>query len=49
MIRDDQQRVLLFDLDRTIQSITATTTPDNADLLRLTGIYHNLVRRWAEV
>lgn len=49
MVRDDQQRALLFDLDRTIQSITATTAPDNPDLLRLTGIYHNLVRRWAEI
>ena len=49
MIRDDQQRGLLFDLDQTIQSIAKTKAPDDSDLLRLTSIYHNLVRRWADV
>jgi len=49
MIRDEQQRSLLFDLDQTIQSIAATKAPNDPDLIRLTGIYHNLVRRWAAV
>jgi PKHD-type hydroxylase len=49
MIREHQQRGLLFDLDQTIQSITATKTPDDPDLIRLTAVYHNLVRLWASV
>jgi PKHD-type hydroxylase len=49
MIRDDQQRGLLFDLDQTIQSIAKTKAPNDPDLLRLTSVYHNLVRRWADV
>jgi PKHD-type hydroxylase len=49
MIRNDQERSLLFDLDQTIQSIAQTKAPDDADLVRLTGVYHNLVRRWAIV
>jgi PKHD-type hydroxylase len=43
MIRDDGQRTLLFDLDLAIQRING----ENA--VPLTGIYHNLLRRWADV
>ncbi len=46
MVRDDGERTILFDLDRSIQELNATV-PGNADVLRLTGIYHNLLRRWA--
>lgn len=49
MIRDDHQRGLLYDLDQTIQSIGRTRARDDADLLRLTQVYHNLVRCWAQV
>jgi PKHD-type hydroxylase len=48
MVRDDGERTLLFDLDQSIQSLTAARTPPEA-LLPLTGIYHNLLRRWASV
>ncbi|MEP6945904.1 MAG: Fe2+-dependent dioxygenase [Acidobacteriota bacterium] len=48
MIRDDGQRTLLFDLDSSIQRLTIDT-PDHPSVVQLTGIYHNLLRRWAEV
>lgn len=48
MVRDDGARELLFDLDQSIQSLTAARGADDADTIRLSGVYHNLVRRWAE-
>ena len=47
MVRDDAQRTLLFDLDSTIQQI-AREAPDHPAAVRLTGIYHNLLRQWAD-
>ena len=48
MIRDDGERTLLFDLDMAIQRLGAET-PDSPSVVQLTGVYHNLLRRWAEV
>jgi PKHD-type hydroxylase len=48
MIRDDGQRTLLFDLDTSIQRLTADV-PDHPATVQLTGVYHNLLRRWADV
>jgi len=48
MIRDDGDRTLLFDLDVAIQRLNADT-PGSAPAVQLTGVYHNLLRRWAEV
>ena len=47
LIRDDGQRRLLFELDRSIQRLNASDADAEA-LLQLTGVYHNLLRRWAE-
>ena len=47
MVRDDGQRTLLFDLDRAIQSL-AGNEKASAAAVQLTGVYHNLVRRWAD-
>jgi PKHD-type hydroxylase len=49
MIRSEADRAILFDLDTAIQSLTGTTGSDNPDLVRLTCVYHNLLRRWAEI
>lgn len=49
MIRDDGERTMLFDLDQTIQTISAARGADDPDAVRLTGIYHNLIRKWAEL
>lgn len=48
MVRDDGQRTLLFDLDMAIQKI-ASDAPDHPSSVQLTGVYHNLLRRWADV
>ena len=48
MVRDDGARTLLFDLDTAIQRI-AQDVPGHPAGVQLTGVYHNLVRRWAEL
>ena len=48
MVRDDGQRTLLFDLDSAIQRVAAES-PDHPSVIQLTGVYHNLLRRWADV
>jgi PKHD-type hydroxylase len=48
MVRDDGERTLLFDLDSAIQQLTHAN-PDHPTAVPLTGVYHNLMRRWAEV
>jgi len=47
MVRDDAERTLLFDLDTAIQSVNREA-PASQSAVQLTGIYHNLMRRWAE-
>lgn len=47
LVRDDSARRMLFELDGAIQALTAANAEPDA-VLRLTGIYHNLLRRWAE-
>ena len=48
MIRDDGERTLLFDLDVAIQRLNSEVT-NPAPAVQLTGVYHNLLRRWAEI
>jgi PKHD-type hydroxylase len=48
MVRDDGARTLLFDLDSAIQQLT-DGTGEHPAAVPLTGVYHNLLRRWAEV
>lgn len=48
MIRDDGQRSLLFDLDLAIQRLSRDH-PDHPSSVQLTGVYHNLLRQWAEM
>jgi PKHD-type hydroxylase len=48
MVRDNEQRQMLFDLDQSIQSLSAEQGHQNSDVMRLTGIYQNLLRQWAE-
>jgi PKHD-type hydroxylase len=52
MIRDDGQRSLLFDLDLAIQRIgrdLAGNSVGETTSVQLTGVYHNLLRQWAEM
>jgi PKHD-type hydroxylase len=47
MVRDDGERTLLFDLDTAIQRISRDA-PNHPSAVQLTGVYHNLLRRWAD-
>jgi PKHD-type hydroxylase len=47
LVRDGAAREALFDLDQSIQSLSADRGGGDAQVLRLTKVYHNLLRRWA--
>lgn len=49
MVRDDANRHLLFNLDQTIQQLRQTLGDTNVEIIKLTNLYHNLVRKWAEM
>lgn len=47
-VADASARAMLFDLDTSIQSLSARHTPDDPAIDRLVHVYQNLVRRWAQ-
>lgn len=47
LVRDEGERTLLFDLDQAIQGLTRVVPAGDANLLKLTSVYHNLLRRCA--
>ncbi len=49
MVRENEARQSLFDLDCTIQDLAAEKGQGDARVIKLTGLYHNLLRRWADV
>ncbi|RZJ96894.1 MAG: Fe2+-dependent dioxygenase [Brevundimonas sp.] len=49
LIRDDGDREMLFRMDVAIQRVAAEKGPTDQAVIELTGVYHNLLRRWAEV
>jgi PKHD-type hydroxylase len=48
MVRDDGARRILFDLDTAVRAVAAAQGHDARPVIELTGVYHNLLRRWAE-
>ena len=48
MVRDAEARRHLLELDEAVQAISARLGQDDAVVVRLTGLYHNLLRRWAD-
>ena len=48
LVREDSQRSLLLDMDVAIQRLTVQQADDES-LLQLSGVYHNLLRRWSDV
>jgi PKHD-type hydroxylase len=48
MVRDDGERALLFDLDQSVQALGLRLGLADPDVVRLTGLYHNLVRGFAD-
>jgi PKHD-type hydroxylase len=49
MIRDEGERRILFELDQAVQSVAADRGQGDGAVVQLTGVYHNLLRRWADV
>ena len=49
MIRSDEQRRLLFDMDRHLMRLRSEAGEAHPGVIGLTGIYHNLLRMWADV
>jgi PKHD-type hydroxylase len=47
LIRDNEKRALMFDLDMSIMQL-AQDHPDHPSIVQLTSIYHNLLRQWSE-
>lgn len=48
MVRDSDARQILFDLDSAVQSVATDKGHGNRTVIELTGVYHNLLRRWAD-
>ncbi|MGQ2998834.1 Fe2+-dependent dioxygenase [Variovorax sp.] len=48
MVRNDQQRAMLFELDQNIQKLRARLG-ESEETVALTGHYHNLLRLWSEI
>lgn len=48
LVRDETARTSLFDLDQSIQTLATKVGLDDPSIVRLTGVYHNLLRQWAE-
>jgi PKHD-type hydroxylase len=48
LVRDPQQRAMLYDLDRAVQEFTRRHGTTDPEVLTLNGVYHNLLRQWAE-
>jgi PKHD-type hydroxylase len=46
-VRDDAQRTILLDMDAAIRSLAGALGDDKAEVVALTGCYHNLLRQWA--
>ena len=49
MVKSDEQRTLLLNLDRSVQRLAGKLGHTDPEVVSLTGAYHNLMRMWAEV
>jgi PKHD-type hydroxylase len=53
MVRQDAHRTLLFELDESIQRLARSEHATDPDVkktsVQVTGVYHNLLRQWAEM
>lgn len=49
MVRDDAERRILFDLDQGVQQVASVQGSGDPATVKLTGVYHNLLRRWADM
>jgi PKHD-type hydroxylase len=49
MVRSDEQRRLLYDMDLHLMRLRQSVGETEPAVIGLTGTYHNLLRRWADV
>jgi PKHD-type hydroxylase len=49
MIRDTHARSMIFDLDNAIQGLVGRLGRNDHEIVKLSGLYHNLIRYWAEL
>jgi PKHD-type hydroxylase len=49
MVRGNEERRLLFDMDWHLMHLRAGVGEDDPGVIGLTGTYHNLLRLWADV
>ncbi len=49
MVRDDAERHILFNLDQTVQNLRMQLGDNHSEVIKLTNLYHNLMRKWAEL
>ena len=49
MVKSRDHREMLYDLDRSVQELGAISDPNDPAIVRLTGLYHNLLREWGEL
>jgi len=49
MIRDEAARRMIFDLDSAIQGLVERLPRNDPEIVRLSGLYHNMIRHWAEL
>lgn len=48
MVRDNERRALLYELDSIVQKLGGAGSAQHDEALRLAGVYHNLLRFWAD-
>lgn len=48
LVADPMEREMLYDLDQSVQALSAERGKADPEVLRLTSLYHNLIRRWAQ-
>ena len=48
MIKNEGEGTIFFYLDQSIQRLASERGQKDAEVIMLTGIYHNLIRRWAD-
>ncbi len=48
LVRDNEQRALLYEMDQIVQKLGAAGDASHEEAVRLAGVYHNLLRFWAD-
>lgn len=48
MVASDERRRILFDMDAAIQQLRQDQDDEHPALIKLTGVYHNLLRQWVQ-